>query len=392
MNILYTSTAYPPSVGGAQSLHHMMAQSLIKKHSVRVVSHWDKNRTDWLLGTTIGAPSVASQYEIAGVSVHTLGLSTVDKFRLLPWIPLYYPFMSQALRPISHCLYKKLQLHAKSAELVHNMRIGREGLSYASLKVARSRNIPFVFTPVHHPRWIGWRYRAYLKLYREADAVIALTPTEKKILIDLGVADERIHVTGTGPVVSPTAFPEAFKEKYGLTAPFVLFLGQHYPYKGYRAVLEAAKLVWKKNAEVNFVFVGPAVKNSEDWFSQQNDPRIKRLGKVSLQEKTDALAACYLLCVPSLQESFGSVYTEAWQFEKPVIGGNIPAISDVISDGIDGYLVEQSPEKIAGYITMLLNDVALASAMGKSGKRKVDEQYSWGALSRHIEQIYRSLL
>ena len=393
MNSLFTATAYPPSVGGAQSLHHMMAQELNKKgHQVQVVSHWDKNRSDWLLGTTIKAPPVPTDYELDGIKVHTLGLTLSEKLSLLPWIPLYYPLMSKALPSIADCLCKKLQSYAKEADLIHNMRIGREGLSYASLKAARLHNIPFVFTPVHHPRWVGWRYQAYLALYREADAVIVLTPTEKQTLIELGVAEGSIHVIGTGPVVAPNAFPDTFKQKHALDAPFVLFLGQHYAYKGYRSVLEAAELVWQKNADVNFVFVGPEVKDSERWFVQYSDPRLKRLGSVSLQEKTNALAACSLLCVPSAQESFGSVYTEAWQFSKPVIGGDIPAISDVISDGVDGYLVDQSPEKIADYIITLLEDGHLASEMGKAGKRKVEEQFSWASLSRRIEQVYCSLL
>jgi glycosyltransferase involved in cell wall biosynthesis len=58
-----------------------------------------------------------------------------------------------------------------------------------------------------------------------------------------------------------------------------------------------------------------------------NDPRILELGSVDLQTKTDALEACTLLCLPSTQESFGGVYTEAWSFKKPVIGCDIPAVS-----------------------------------------------------------------
>ena len=299
--------------------------------------------------------------------------------------------MSQALPPIANCLQNKIQSYACESNLVHNMRIGREGLSYASLQAARSHDIPFIFTPVHHPRWVGRRYQAYVNLYREADAVIALTPTEKETLVGLGVSEERIHITGTGPVVASTASPELFKQKYGLTSPFVLFLGQHYAYKGYRSVLEATEFVWKKDPGINFVFVGPAVKNSECVFSQNKDPRIKRLGQLSLQEKTDALAACALLCVPSLQESFGSVYTEAWQFEKPVIGGDIPAVADVIEDGVDGYLVDQSPDLIADRINMILTDSNLSSTMGKAGKRKLDKHFSWSSLSEKMEKVYDAL-
>ena len=392
MNLLYSSTAYPPSMGGAQLLHHMMARSFQGRHRVQVVSQWKTNRSDWLLGTTLRAQKSADEYVIDGVSVHQLGLSRLEKLSMLPLLPIFYPLMSLALPPIALQLKKHLLPHARKADLIHNMRIGREGMSLASYQSARQYDIPFVFTPVHHPRWVGWRYQEYLNLYRRADAVIALTPTEKKTLVRLGVLENRIHVTGTGPTVADEAFPASFKISNGIDAPFILFLGQHFPYKGYQQLLEATSIVWRKFPDINFVFVGPAIGKSEILFKHFSDPRIKRLGKVSTQEKTDALAACTLLCVPSTQESFGSVYTEAWQFEKPVIGGNIPAISDVISDGIDGYLVEQKPTTIASRIIDLLDCPHRAATMGKAGKQKVEDHYTWQRLAAVLEKTYRTLI
>ena len=55
MNILHTLTAYPPSTGGAQLHHHELIKTLIDHHNVQVLTYWDQNRTDWLLGTTLKA-------------------------------------------------------------------------------------------------------------------------------------------------------------------------------------------------------------------------------------------------------------------------------------------------------------------------------------------------
>jgi len=249
-----------------------------------------------------------------------------------------------------------------------------------------------VLTPVHHPRWVGWRYRAYNRLYRDADAVIALTQAEKATLMKLGVAANRIYVTGMGPWLADRADPQAFLEKYGLKEPLVLFLGQTYPYKGYRQLLEATSTVWKAFPETQFVFIGPPVMNCEEVFTQYQDPRIHRLGQVSLQEKTNALAACTLLCMPSTQESFGGVYTEAWSFAKPVIGCPIPAVKEVIEDGVDGYLVAQEPQAIAERIIDLLQNPERARAMGKAGQDKVNRSYNWPTLAERTEEVYRSVL
>lgn len=389
MKILYTATAYPPSTGGAQTHLHRIATEFRQRHQVQVVTHWDTYRADWLLGTTVRAPAVGRDYVIDGVPVHRLGLSPFEKLALAPYIPLYYPLMEVALPPIAANLARHLAPFAAEADLIHNVRIGREGLSQASFDLARRRGIPFVLTPVHHPRWVGWRYRAYLKLYREADAVIALTNAERQVLVNLGVGEDRIAVTGHGPVLADTPKPTDFRQHHGLGAtPVILFLGQHYAYKGFRQLLQAAALVWQQVPEAHFVFAGPAVHDSERAFAASADPRILRLGALSLQAKTDALAACTMLCVPSTQESFGGVYTEAWSFGRPVIGCPIPAVREVISDGVDGLLVAQEPQALAAALITLLRDEALANALGSAGQRKVQTHYAWPQLATLTEQVY----
>jgi glycosyltransferase involved in cell wall biosynthesis len=392
MQFLYTLTTYPPAIGGAQLHQHFIAQQLQKQHQIQVVSHWSQNRTDWLLGTTINAPERSNDYTIDGINVHQMGLSRQEKFKLAPYIPIYYPLMDVAVRGIASCLENKLNPYAQKAALIHNVRIGREGLSYASYQTARHYDIPFIFTPVHHPRWVGWRYRVYLKLYKLADAIITLTQAEKQILIDLGVKEQQITVTGIGPILAERAEPEAFKKQHKIDEPIILFLGQHYPYKGYQQLLEAIPFVWQKIPEANFVFIGPSVGKSEQYFTQFRDRRIHRLGAVNLQEKTNALAACTLLCVPSNQESFGGVYTEAWSFGKPVIGCNIPAVAEVVSNGVDGYLIEQNPGEIADSIIQLLLNPIKAEAMGAAGQQKVKSRFSWEKLAQLTEGVYQKLL
>jgi len=391
MKLLYTLTTYPPAIGGAQLHQHLIAQHLKNQHNIQVISHWNQNRTDWLLGTTLNAPQANLDYAIDEIPVHRLGLSPLEKLRLLPYLPLYYPLMDVALPAIAKTISQHLHPYAEQADLIHNVRIGREGLSYASQQIARKHNIPFIFTPVHHPRWVGWRYKAYIKLYQQADAVIALTQTEKQILIDLGVKPEQITVTGMGPILAEKSYPQDFLDRYQLQHPIILFLAQHYPYKGYQQLLASAPLVWEKIPEAQFVFIGPTVAHSENYF-RNTDPRIHRLGALNLQDKTNALAACTLLCVPSTQESFGGVYTEAWHFAKPVIGCNIPAVAEVIDHKINGYLVEQTPEVIAEAILQLLQNPSQAQTMGKAGQQKLQQNYTWQIISEKTESLYRTLV
>jgi glycosyltransferase involved in cell wall biosynthesis len=371
---------------------HQVARRLAPVHDITVGSLWDSNRSDWLLGTTLRASPRPREYTIEGIRVHRIGLSAAEKRRLLPAVIGYYAAQGPAIRTIARVQSTHLDDLAPQADLVHNGRIGREPFSFASQLVARRKDVPFVLTPYHHPRWQGWWYRHFLDLYIQADALIALTNSEKETLGKLGARLDRVFVTGMGPVLAEPGDPQGFRDRHDLSGPVVLFLGQHYPYKGYRQLLAAAHLVWKRIPETSFVFIGPAVGRSEDDFRGIGDKRIVRLGTVDLSTKTAALAACDVLCVPSTQESFGGVYTEAWMFEKPVIGCSIPAVREIIEDGVDGFLVAQEARQIAERICYLLMTPGHARQIGRAGKRKVEAHFTWEKIAARTEAAYRSVL
>jgi len=392
MKLLSTLTAFPPSLGGAQLHHHQLSLRLAIGHDVQIASHWDENRTDWLLGTTLRSPEMGSDYVYEGIPVHLIGLSRSQKRSMVPSVLTYYLAMDQAVERIGDVLADQIRPLASDADLIHNVRIGRAGLSKASLLLAHQQDIPFVITPVHHPRWSGWRYRVYQDIYCEADAVIALTAAEKSMLMDIGGRAERVFVTGIGPLLSNKQDGDSFRRVHDLEGPIILFLGQHYAYKGYLQLLQATEQVWENIPDAHFVFIGPAVGNSEKHFRNYQDRRVLRLGAVGLQEKTDTLAACDILCVPSTQESFGGVYTEAWSFSKPVIGCPIPAVREVVADGEDGVLVNQDAPEIADRITYLLSHPEQARKLGEAGKKKVLNRYTWDRIAKLTEQVYMKIL
>lgn len=393
MNLLFTLTAYPPAIGGAQLLMHQLACQFNTRHAVQVLTHWDTQRTDWLLGTTLKAPRTAKAYTIDGVAVQRINLPREARRYLWPWVLAYYPLQGLALQHIAAALVAELMPWTANADVIHNCRIGREGLSYASFKLARQKDIPFVFTPVHHPRWGGWLHRYYHRLYREADAVIALTEVERQTLIQLGAIEQRVFVTGTGPILAATHDPERFRSRYQLgEAPVLLFLAQKHPYKGIATLLRAAPLVWQKSPEARFLFIGPRTSYSRHLFANVHDPRIVELDAVNLQEKTDALAACDVFCLPSTQESFGAVFAEAWSLGKPVVGCDIPPVRALIDEGTNGFLVPPQPGPLAERLIYLLEQPALRVSLGQHGYDKVQDRYTWPRLAEQTEAVYERVL
>lgn len=396
MRILWLMTRYWPAVGGAETHSRRIIQELAARgHEISVVTHWDGNRTDWLRGTTVAAPGVTRVYSDGEAArVTRLGYGPWRRLRTALPAASYYLRQRGAARELARMLEVDIARECGTDwDIVHGVRVGREPLYLAGRNLAQRQGAPFVFTPLHHPRWEGWRYRNYLDLYRDADALIALTESEARQYEALGVARGRIGVHGIGPVLPPSASGERFRATHSIRGPLILFLGQKYPYKGWERLLTAAPRIWRQWPDAIFAFLGPRTAASRRAFSGVHDTRVIELDAVDLQTKGDALAACDVFCLPSEQESFGGVYTEAWTYAKPVVGCAIPAVRDVITDGVDGLLVAPgSVDELVASLQELLENPERRAAMGRAGQAKVERSFNWTRIAEALEGVYQEAL
>jgi len=167
-------------------------------------------------------------------------------------------------------------------------------------------------------------------------------------------------------------------------------MGQLHAYKGFRALLDAAAIL-SLRSDTLFVFVGPDVRSNASAFTGRG-PNVTWLGHVDDRLRDSLFTACHVLCVPSSQESFGSVVIETWTCGKPVVGGPADATRELIEDGVDGFVVPQDPQVIAERLTRILDDPGLAHSMGARGREKVRRKYSWDAIAQAHLDLYRSLI
>jgi glycosyltransferase involved in cell wall biosynthesis len=386
----YTATSYYPTIGGAQLYLHEVARRMVDDRPLRAVAFWERHRVDWLRGTTVNAPGRPWQREVDGIELRGIAMSPSERARVALPAALFYPMKSWAIRQIGSLLTDKIDAEFRG-DLVHNSRIGREPFSFSSRAVARRRGVPFVFTPNHHPRWVGWNYREYLRLYTMADVLLVYTEAERDFLRTLGVEDRRVFVTGIGPVLADEVDAAAWRIRHGIDGPMVLYLGQKFRYKNFHMLLDAAPAVWAKHPRAHFVFIGPPTPFSRQHFARRAaDERIVELGHVSLEDKTAALAACDMLCLPSPQESFGMVLVEAWSQGKPVVAARSPAVATLVSDGEDGLVVEPTPAGLAAAFIELLASSERRTSMGAAGAEKVRRRYTWERVMETVRAAYRA--
>lgn len=102
------------------------------------------------------------------------------------------------------------------------------------------------------------------------------------------------------------------------------------------------------------------------------DGRVQMIGEVDSDQLVEHLAACRAVCFPARDEDFGFVTVEAFSSRKAVVtcsdsGG--PA--ELVHDGVEGFVVEPTPEALAPVLGRLATDEALACRMGEAGLQAV---------------------
>ncbi len=401
MNVLLVAQNYHPLIGGVETHARQIAHQLSKQHQVQVVAgnftpcNLPKRLT--MLHTSLLAPA-AADHQDGEIPIHALTPQKLDRLKMLPIalrsLPKLQRYAYQTLNQFGYSWYRSayfarlLQL-MQGVEVVHSLAGGY--LGWAAQEAAQTLGIPFVCTPFVHPHQWG-DDAASIRYYQRSHAVIALLESDRQYLLSLGLSANQLHTIGVSPDLPATSDPAEFRQRHGLTdIPFVLYIGRMMPQKGAKALLEATQQVWHHNPETRFVFIGPQLPESATWFDHV-DPRILYLGKVSHQEKADALAACDIFCMPSLSEILPTVYLEAWSYGKPVIGGQAEGLPELVEGNQAGISVSQNSTEVSQAIVTLLNNPTLRQHYGQVGKQLVEQQYSVAAVVNQLETLYGHLI
>ena len=95
----------------------------------------------------------------------------------------------------------------------------------------------------------------------------------------------------------------------------------------------------------------------------------------------------------SLEESFGVVVIEASACEIPVVVSDEGGLPEVVEDGQTGFVVPKGNVSAAARkIEDLVLDTKLREKIGKAGRRRVLELYSWQSCVQRMQQIYKKLV
>ena len=384
MNILFITTRYGRGLGGKENFLWELAHGMAKRHKIKVVARVDNRALFWNSYKRFSYSQKRAEYHDGDVEVNIIGLSLVEKLWLLPVHKLHFYNATSgiAVWMFNRVFMRKLLPFVDWADLIHYDGTGMQLVGYAGVALAKRLSKPYIILPhAHIGRWGDGPID--IELYKNADMVITATEYEKKMMEQKGVAKERLTVIGGAPLLSSIYDADWFRRRYNIRKNMVLFIAKKTEAKGYYALRAAVPIVLKEIPDTSFVLIGYGIALPEE-------DGVVEIGFVDEFEKTSALAACDIFCMPSIAESFGIVFIEAWAMGKPVIGGDIPTLRELIGEG--GLVTSQNPEEIADKILFLLRHKEIRLKMGIRGKKKAKEKYTWEKITEETGDIYKRFI
>ena len=255
--------------------------------------------------------------------------------------------------------------------------------------------------------------------YEAAAAVIAVSAAMRDDVLASypSIDPARVHVFHNGIDTDdwrPTAAPDRVRE-LGVDPdrPSVVFVGRITRQKGLPLFLRA---VAQLPPEVQIVLCAGAPDTPEiqaEVVGLVDDLRRHRDGIVWIAEmlpRRDVIAlltSATAFACPSIYEPLGIVNLEAMACETAVVATATGGIPEVVVDGETGRLVpiEQAtdgtgtpldPDRYVADFAAALNEVVAdperAAAMGKAGRQRAIDAFSWGAIAERTVQVYRSVV
>lgn len=179
--------------------------------------------------------------------------------------------------------------------------------------------------------------------------------------------------------------------------PYLLFLGRLDLYtKGLDILVREYALFARDHPGISLTIAGdgPDLKRvtAEVARSPELSARVRFTGRVGGQAKTDLLARCLCVVMPSRFEGWPLVAMEAAACQKPVVGSTVPGLSDAVVNGQTGILVDTGrPGALAEALGRVVDDVALRHRLGRAGRERA-RQFSWDTVALQYEAFYRSVV
>lgn len=180
--------------------------------------------------------------------------------------------------------------------------------------------------------------------------------------------------------------------------PWLLFVGQITPRKGYDLALQAMPQILRQHPTASLLMVSGINHAEHEQAIRLSDElgiteHIHFLGRVNDATLINLFRHCDVYLTPTRYEGFGLTLLEAMAARAPIVASRIPVVDEIVRDGENGLLAEyNNPEAFAAATLQILADSALALRLQAGGERTCQVWYNPTRLTAQLEAVYDAIL
>ena len=200
-----------------------------------------------------------------------------------------------------------------------------------------------------------------------------------------------LHVVHCG--VDPGAYALRCHQGRGTN---LLFVGRPSVWKGFPFLIDAFARLRAERPDLRLTVVGDGPERRE----QEARVRAAGLegdvvftGYQSEKQVADWLERADVLVLPSLIEGVPVVLMEAGAAGLPVVATNVGGVSELVTDGVSGFLVPPgSADALVAPIQALLDDPAVRRRMGRAGREAVVRDFDVSREAGRLREVLAAAL
>lgn len=229
----------------------------------------------------------------------------------------------------------------------------------------------------------------FRSLYSKAAGMIFNARPEYELTKRLyDIENMQTVVMGIGMDTDLTSDAAAFRKKFGISEPFIIYAGRKDAGKNVHTLVKYFSEYRKRRVtDLKLVLIG----GGEIQIPADVRDHVIDLGFVDRQDKYDAIAASEFLCQPSKNESFSLVIMESWLCGRPVLVHEKCAVTANFAREAEGGLYFNDYFEFEGCTDFFLSKKDTAAQMGRNGCAYVKKNFDWDIIVDKYKEFFNNM-
>lgn len=183
----------------------------------------------------------------------------------------------------------------------------------------------------------------------------------------------------------------------------ILYFGSLIRKKGLLELPFIFNAVVAKNPKVQLLLIGRDVPdiisgNASTWemmqglFTAEAQANVRYLGSVPYENIKKHIDESTVCVFPTFAEALPVSWIEAMAMQKPIVASNIGWATEVIDDGVNGFLVHPTNHELyADTIVKVLENESLQKELGMQARKKVTQKFSITPIAQQSLEFYKKV-